>query len=114
MAITNPATREALATYLGTLGAYISFHTADPGTTGANEASGGGYGGRKLTNWTGGTADGTVTGSEVPIDVPAGTWAWCGIWSALSGGTFVEKFPVNSNTLSAAGTIKVTPTLTIS
>ena len=112
MAITNPATREALATYLGTLGAYISFHTTDPSTNGGNEASGGGYA-RKQTTWTGGTADGTVTGSEVTIDVPAGTWAWCGIWSAASGGTWVEKFPDNSNTLRAAGQIKVTPTLTI-
>ncbi|NKU38642.1 hypothetical protein GS901_04925 [Rhodococcus hoagii] len=49
--------------------------------------------------------------SRVEISVPAGTWAWCGIWSAQTGGTWVEKFPVNSTTLSAAGTILVTPTL---
>ncbi|NKU63884.1 hypothetical protein GS891_12255 [Rhodococcus hoagii] len=52
-----------------------------------------------------------MTGAAVEISVPAGTWAWCGIWSAQTGGTWVEKFPVNSNTLSAAGTILVTPTL---
>lgn len=114
MAITNPATRESLATYLGTLGRYISFHTNDPGTNGANEASGADYGGRVQTTWTGGTVDGTVTGSEVTIHVPAGAWAWCGIWSAASGGTWIEKFPVNANTLSAPGDIKVTPTLTLS
>ncbi|NKZ75124.1 hypothetical protein GS934_16900 [Rhodococcus hoagii] len=38
----------------------------------------------------------------------------CGIWSAQNGGTFVEKFSVNSNTLSAAGQIIVTPTITVS
>ena len=112
MAITNPVTRESLAVHLSTLGSWVSFHTGDPLTTGGLEASGGGYA-RKQTSWTGGTADGTVTGSEVTIDVPAGTWAWCGIWSAQTGGTWVEKFPVNSNTLSSAGQIKVTPTLTI-
>ncbi|MBM4496319.1 hypothetical protein MWT96_20165 [Prescottella equi] len=113
MPITNPATRESAALHISSLGSWISFHTTDPGTTGGNEASGGGYA-RKQTTWTGGAADGTVTGSQVTIDVPAGAWAWCGIWSAQNGGTFVEKFSVNSNTLSAAGQIIVTPTITVS
>ncbi len=75
MPITNPATRESAALQISSLGSWISFHTTDPGTTGGNEASGGGYA-RKQTTWTGGAADGTVTGSQVTIDVPAGAWAW--------------------------------------
>lgn len=112
MAITNSTTKEALAVYFGTLGAYISLHTGDPSTTGTLEASGGGYA-RKQTTWTGGTADGIVTGSGVTIDAPAGTWAWAGIWNAASGGTFIEKFAINSTILSSPGQIVVTPTITV-
>lgn len=114
MPITNPQLREDLALFIGnTKGSWISFHTADPSTNGVSEASGGGYA-RKQTAWTGGAIDGTITGSQVTIDVPAGTWAWCGIWSAQTGGTWVEKFSVNPTTLSAAGQIIVTPTITMS
>ncbi|MFF0816653.1 hypothetical protein ACFYVR_16100 [Rhodococcus sp. NPDC003318] len=112
MAITNPATRESAALHISTLGTWISFHTADPGTTGANEASGSGYA-RVQTTWAGGASDGNVVGSEVEITVPPGAWSWCGINSASSAGTFVEKFSVPTNTLSAAGKIKVTPTISI-
>ncbi|MBM4489351.1 hypothetical protein GS966_28790 [Rhodococcus hoagii] len=110
MALSNPQLREDIAIFIKGKGSWISFHTTDPGTNGGNEASGGGYA-RKQTTWTDGAVDGIVTGAAVEISVPAGTWAWCGIWSAQTGGTWVEKFPVNSTTLSAAGTILVTPTL---
>lgn len=108
MALSNPVLKEDVALFISTKGAWISFHTSDPGTTGANEASGSGYA-RKQTTWSGAAVDGVVLGSQVTITVPAGAWAWCGIRSAETGGTWVDKFQVNSTTLSAAGEIVVTP-----
>lgn len=112
MAIAVPQTKEQVAIYYGTLGSWISLHTADPGTTGANEASGGGYG-RRQSTWTGGAVDGTIAGSAVTIPVAAGTYAWVGIWSASTGGTFVDKIAIASTQLGAAGEIVVTPTVNV-
>lgn len=108
MAIAVQATRTALAAAYVALGAYISLHTADPGTTGTNEATGGSPAyARKQTTWSGSTD--TRTGSEVTIDVAAGTYTYAGIWSAATSGTFVDKIAITSTTLSAQGQIKVTP-----
>lgn len=113
MAFTN-ATKETAALAVTALGAYISLHTADPGTTGASETSGSGYA-RKLTTWTGGSSDGSVAGSEVTFDAGAGTYTHIGIWSASSGGTFIAGFALSSSAvLSATGQILVTPTVTAS
>ena len=106
------AAREAAALAITGLGAYISLHTADPSTTGASETSGGGYV-RKLTTWTGGAADGSVPGSQVTIDVAAGTYTWAGIWSASTAGTFVGGLPLSASAvLGATGQVLVTPTVT--
>lgn len=113
MAIAVNATKESLATQYTSLGAYISLHTSDPGSTGANEATGGtpAYA-RKQTTWTAGGSDGISTGSEVTIDVPAGTYTHAGLWSAVTAGTFIDKVAISSTTLGGQGTIKVTPTYT--
>lgn len=112
MAIAVNATKESVALAYTGLGSWISLHTADPGTTGASEATGGAYA-RKQTTWTGGASDGIVNGSEVTIDVAAGTYAWAGIWSAASGGTFIDKVAVSSTAFTGAGQMKVTPTVTV-
>jgi len=120
MAISVPATREALANAYSALGAYISLHTGDPGTTGANEATGGSPAyARKQTTWaTGDASDGVETGSQVTFDVPAGTYTHVGIWSATTGGTFIDsyKIPGTPNdagiVLSIQGQVRVTPTYT--
>jgi hypothetical protein len=115
MAIAVNATKEALAVEYASLGAYISLHTADPGTTGTSEATGGSPAyARKQTTWTAGSSDGVVAGSEVSIDVPAGTYTHAGLWSAVSAGTFIDKVAISSTTLGAQGVVKVTPTVTIS
>lgn len=113
MALTN-ATKETAALAVTGAGAYISQHTADPGTTGANEATGGSPAyARQLTTWTGGASDGVVTGSQVTIDLPAGTYTHFGVWSAASGGTFLGGGANSaSTTLASQGQIKVTPTYT--
>lgn len=110
IAVTN--TKNALADKYGTLGTFISVHTASPGSTGASEATGGtpAYV-RKATTW-GAASGGTITGSEVTIDVPAGTYAYAGLWSAATGGTFIDTVAVVSTTLGAQGQLKITPTYT--
>lgn len=104
------ATREALALELSSLGATISLHTDDPGTTGASEASGGAPAyARKTTTWTAGGADGTVSGSEVEFDVPAGTYTHVGCWN---GSTFLWGKSIAAATFGAQAKLRVTPTIT--
>ena len=115
MAFTN-ATKESAALSITGAGAYISLHTADPGTTGTSEATGGSPAyARKLTTWTGGASDGSVPGSQVTFDAPAGAYTHIGIWSASTGGTFVGGLALSSSvTLGAQGQVLVTPTITAS
>lgn len=106
------ATKEAIAVYFGTLGDYISLHTADPGSTGTSEATGGSYA-RQQTTWAAGGSDGVITGSEVTFaSIPAGTYTHAGVWSAASGGTFRGSATLSSVTLSTTGDVRVTPTFT--
>lgn len=115
MAIAVNATKEALATAYTGLGTWISLHTADPGSTGTSEASGGSPAyARKQTTWTAGASDGVSSGSQVTFDVPAGTYTHVGIWSASTSGTFVDKCAISSTTLSGQGQVLVTPTFTVS
>jgi hypothetical protein len=106
----NTAVDDAL-TGLINAGAWISLHTTSPGTTGANEISGGSYA-RAQTTW--GAASGSASvGSQVTINVPASTTiAYFGVWSLQSGGTYLEGGPLSaSETFGAAGTYQLTPTL---
>lgn len=79
----------------------LSLHTASPGTTGANEATGGAPAyARKAVTFNaagavgplGATAQPATVGkawsSQVTFDVPAGTYTHFGAWSATSGGTY--------------------------
>lgn len=112
MAIAVPATREALAVEYAAQGDFISLHTGNPGTTGANEAAGGGYA-REQTVWAAGGSDGVVTGSQVEITAAAGTYTHIGIFTLVAGGSFVDSYVLPAPvTLSVAGTIRVTPTYT--
>lgn len=64
MAFTNASKESAVAAVVAGTNRYISLHTGDPGTTGANEATGGSPAyARKLTTWAAGASDGLVTGS---------------------------------------------------
>jgi len=113
MPVTN-ATKETAALAVSSLGASVSLHTGDPGTTGANEVTGGSPAyARKTTSWTGGTSDGVVTGTAVVFDVPAGTYTHLGLWN---GSTFLGGAPLSSSTGALPGqqTVTVTPTVTVS
>ena len=72
---------------IGALGTWISLHTADPGSTGANEVVGGSYA-RVQTTWSAAAAS-SKPGTAVTINVPAGvSVAYWGVWSTSSAGTF--------------------------
>lgn len=67
---------------------YLSLHSADPGTTGANEFTGGGYARQAITfnTWASG-ASANAASAAVPN---AGTTAAThfGVWSASTLGTY--------------------------
>lgn len=94
------------------LGAYVSLHTGDPGTTGASEAAGGSYA-RQLTTW-GASSSGVATGSEVThAGLVAASYGFFGLWSAVSAGTFRHGNVLTpSMTLGGTGTLKTTPSVT--
>ncbi len=90
---------------------WITLHTGDPSTTGANEVVGGSYA-RKQTTW-GAYAGGSKVGSQVTFDVPGSTTIthW-GIRTASSGGTFYYGGTVLNEIFGGAGQYLFTPTLT--
>lgn len=89
-----------------------ALHTADPGTTGASELTGGSPAyARKGLTWTAGTT-GTGTATAT-FDVPAGTTpAWTGIWSALTAGTFRDSGDITDQAFASQGTLTVNYTFT--
>lgn len=95
---------------VATLGTRVSFHSADPGTTGAAEISGTG---RPATTWAA-ASGGSRVGSQVTASIPGATTVthW-GVFTAATGGTFLGGFPITPNEpFGSAGTIQLTPTLT--
>ena len=112
MPATN-ATKETAALAVSGIGNSVSLHTGDPGTTGANEATGGSPAyARKTTTWAGGASDGVVTGTAVVFDVPAGTYTHLGFWN---GATFIGGAALSSSTGALPGqqTVTVTPTVNV-
>lgn len=117
MALATNAMKTALLNAYAAQGTWISLHTADPGSTGASEVSGGtppAYA-RQQTTWGGTPASGSMTGSKVSINVPATTVVAAGVYSAQTSGTYLDKLSIPpSTTVSANATIDVTPpTITI-
>ena len=112
MAGYNNTSKDVALTAIGAAATWVSLHTADPGTTGTSEVSGGAYA-RVQTTW-GSAGASSMAGSQVTINVPAATTvAYWGVWSAASSGTYYEggTLPA-SETYGSAGTYLLTPTLT--
>ena len=70
---------------------YVSFHTADPGLTGANEVSAGWYG-RQVASFASATTSGVSTDTDLTWTVVSGgsvAVTHVGLWDASSGGNFL-------------------------
>jgi hypothetical protein len=90
---------------------YLSIHTGDPSTSGANEASGGSYA-RQSLSWASATG-GSKSAAQASFTPPAATYAYGGYWSASTGGTFLGSFAfAASKTIASGDTLKVTASLT--
>ena len=89
MAFTS-ATRDAVmdGTSIATLCTHASLHTADPGSTGTSEVTGGSYA-RVAITWAAASGGTKQLTAAVTFQVPAGTTiTHFGLWSAISSGTF--------------------------
>lgn len=75
---------------------HLSLHSGDPGTTGANEVTGGSPAyARKAVTWGAAASRQVDIAAPVAFDVPASTTVyWVGMWGALSGGTYYGAIPV--------------------
>jgi len=87
---------------------WIGLHTGDPGTTGANEVTGGSY--ARVQSIAPAASNGSVTFPPAVINVPAGvTVTWWARYSAASGGA-----PYDSGQMAGSGVVfDVAGTLTI-
>jgi hypothetical protein len=88
----SPAGETAvLAPLTGT--AYVSLHTADPGTTGASEVAGGAYARQGPVAFANAGSEPTVASNSAIISFPTATANWgtatyFGLWTAATAGTF--------------------------
>lgn len=112
----TPAEKEEAAIHLGSRVGYVSLHTADPGTTGASEATGGSPAyARKPVTFTAGSSDGTVSGTAVVFDVPAGTYTHIGLFDSVTAGTFRGGQALGSSFVAAGqDAVAVAVSLTVS
>jgi hypothetical protein len=68
---------------------YLSIHSADPGTTGANEITG--YTGNRpsIVFGSGGIASSTTGQTFAAMPAEAGGVPYIGVWTAATGGTYL-------------------------
>lgn len=88
--------------------AYVSLHTADPGSNGASEVTGGSYS-RESASWGSPSAGAVANSGSIVFDVPSATTiTHLGYWSAALGGTFYGSRQLDtSQTFSTAGTYTI-------
>lgn len=84
---------------------HVSLHTADPGTTGTNEVSGGTPAYARKAIAFSAAAAGVADSSNAPaFDVPAGTTVThIGFWDALTGGNFLGSGDITDEAFAAQG-----------
>lgn len=90
---------------------YVSLHTADPGETGAAEATGGSYA-RQLATTSFALASAGAVSSDTAIsftDMPATTITHVGVWDAVTAGNFLWGATLSaSKTTNAGDTFQIT------
>ncbi len=105
------AAKNVMLDALGAVIGYVSLHTGDPGSNGANEVTGGSPAyARKAVTWNA-AASGNLDNNANPVfDVPAGTTiTHYGLQSASSGGTFYGGDALSaSETFGGQGTYTLT------
>jgi len=68
---------------------YLSLHTTDPSTTGANEVAGGSYARQAISFGAASGGSAASTNAQTFVNLPSiGGNVWVGTWSAVSGGTY--------------------------
>jgi hypothetical protein len=114
MALTS-ASRDEMLNDLDVLATHASLHTADPGTTGANEVAGGSYARVPIT-WAASSGGAKTLTAAVTLQIPSGTTiTHFGLWSASSGGTFRGGGTLDSSqSYPTGGTFDLTVTVTSS
>lgn len=113
MAIATNAQKESTAAGYVATATHATLHTADPGTTGASEVTGGSpaYAIKAIT-WTAGAVDGVYTSDPIDFDVPAGTTlTHAGVWNGSGRTDFRDKCAISA-TFSAQGVYRLTLTYT--
>ena len=87
---------------------YVSLHTADPGTTGSNEVSGGSYNRQPLTLAAPSSMSTSNTNDLIFSNMPAVTVTHIGLWTAATGGTFLWSGALTqARTLSAGDALVI-------
>lgn len=104
--------RNAALGYTGAATHGTVFTTAGPYTSAGTEPTGGSPAfARRALTWTG-AAD-VLTATPTAFDIPSGTTIQgAGLFTALTGGTYLDGSGVTSQTFSSQGTYAVTYTYT--
>lgn len=111
MAIAAAATKTDLAARYATLAAYGALATSAPGASAGTEPSGGSPAyARKALTWTAGAAG--VTSATATFDVPACTVNGTQLFTAVTGGTYVDGKTETAVVFSTQDTVTVTFTFT--
>lgn len=72
---------------------FSGLHTGDPSTTGANEATGGGYA-RVAAAWSAAASGQRLSSGAQLFNVAAGTYYWISKWNASSAGVYKGAAPL--------------------
>lgn len=108
------AVRDTMLDQLDALATHASMHTADPGTTGASEVSGGSYA-RQAITWQDASGGSKTLTATVTFQIPPSvTITHSGTWSALTSGTWRGGGALSASEVysAAGGTYTLTLTAT--
>lgn len=114
MAFSTAQARENAALGLTNSATHMGLFSTAAGATAGTEPSGGSPAyARKAITWVPGSVDGSVT-TTVTFDVPAGFSAQSvGLFTAITGGTFLDSAAVTTQAFASQGTYTVTYTVTV-